>query len=344
MSERLTAVPSISSGAIRRMFETLRENGIDPAPIAEEAGVEVELGADLDRRIPLETLHTLWEAALRRYPRTDGALLGAQRYRPGDYGLVGFVCMNSATLGEALGHAVRYVHLWTDDPALRLDDEGAVHLRYRASFPDRLGVRCATEATLAELVHGGRLVTAQRVCPVDVWFAHPGPHDRSAHEGFFGCAVRFRAGSTGMRFERATLATPLPFADAQLGTFLRKLANEALARQTGRSESPLDQVSGLVAEELQRGVPTLATIARRLAVGERTLRRRLQDEGTTFRELLEETRARLARAYICDRRLPLSEVAFLLGFSEPSAFHRAFKRWTGETPAAYRARETVSCS
>jgi AraC-like DNA-binding protein len=319
------------------MFETLRESGIDPAPIAAEAGIEVEIGADPDQRVPLETLHTLWEATLRRYPRTDGALLGAQRYRPGDYGLVGFVCMNSATLGEALGHAVRYLHLWTDDPGMRLDDEGTVHLQYRTSFPDRLGVRCATEATLAELVHGARLVTAAPIALADVWFAHPGPHDRSAHESFFGCPVRFRAGSTGMRFHLEQLATRLPLADAQLGAFLRKLANEALARKTGQSESPLDQVRKLIAEELQRGVPSLGGIAHRLAVSERTLRRRLQDEGTTFRELLEETRAQIARSYIRDRRLPLSEVAFLLGFSEPSAFHRAFKRWTGATPAAYRA-------
>jgi AraC-like DNA-binding protein len=336
MSER-AAVPSIASGAIRRLFETLRESGIDPVPIAAEAGVEVDVGADPDRRVPLEALHTLWESALRRAPRTDGALLGATRYRPGDYGLVGFVCMNSATLGEALGHAVRYVHLWTDDPTLRLDN-GTVYLRYRTSFPDRLGVRCATEATLAELVHGARLVTGSQVGPAEVWFAHPGPHDRSEHEAFFGCPVRFRAGSTGMRFQPETLTTPLPFADAQLGAFLRKLANEALARQTGRDASPLDQVRELVAEELQRGVPSLGAIARRLAVSERTLRRRLQDEGTSFRALLEETRAQLARAYVIDRRLPLSEVAFLLGFSEPSAFHRAFKRWTGETPAVHRAR------
>jgi hypothetical protein len=71
-------VPSISAGAIRRMFDTLRESGIDPTPMAAEAGVAVELGADPDQRVSLETLHTLWEACLRRYPRTDGALLGAR--------------------------------------------------------------------------------------------------------------------------------------------------------------------------------------------------------------------------------------------------------------------------
>ena len=88
----------------------------------------------------------------------------------------------------------------------------------------------------------------------------------------------------------------------------------------------------------QEGVPTLEQVAKRLATSERTLRRRLEEGGTSFRNLLDETRAELARSYVRDRRLPLTEVAFLLGFSEPSAFHRAFKRWTDTTPSAWRQR------
>jgi AraC-like DNA-binding protein len=93
-----------------------------------------------------------------------------------------------------------------------------------------------------------------------------------------------------------------------------------------------------VAEELSRGVPTVEDVARRMATSERTLRRRLEEGGSSFRELLDDTRERLARNYVRDRRMALSEVAFMLGFSEPSAFHRAFKRWTGTTPAAFRSR------
>src|SRR5262249_16896150 len=103
-------------------------------------------------------------------------------------------------------------------------------------------------------------------------------------------------------------------------------------------DSPLDRMRELIAEALQSGVPTLDQIAKKMATSERTLRRRLEAEGTSFRALLDETRARLARSYVSDRRMPLSEVAFLLGFPEPSAFHRAFKRWTETTPSAWRAR------
>jgi AraC-like DNA-binding protein len=333
--------PSISSGAVRRLISTLRELGVDLAPILAEAGVDERVGDDPDGRVPIRMLHTLWDAALRRHPRSDGALLGAQRYNPGDYGLVGFVCMNSATLGEALRHLVRYLHLWTDDPAMRLDDDGTLELSYRNAFPDSLGLRCATEAALAEILHGARIVTHSPLAPREVSFTHDAPPETAAHEAFFQAPVRFNQPVAAMRFFPEQLTTPLPTADAQLGAFLRDLANQALARQVGPEEpSAIDQVQRLIAEELRNGVPTQAQIARVMAVSERTLRRRLEEHGTTFRDILDETRAQMAHTYVRDPRLPLSEVAFLLGFSEPSAFHRAFRRWTGLTPAAYRARET----
>ena len=141
-----------------------------------------------------------------------------------------------------------------------------------------------------------------------------------------------------MRFALEQLGMELPKADPQLGALLARFAQDALARRSGQEPAPLDQVHQLIAEALQQGLPTLGQIARRMAVSERTLRRRLEEQGTTFRAVLDETRARISRSYVSDRRLPLSEVAFLLGFSEPSAFHRAFKRWTGSTPAAFRSR------
>lgn len=330
-------VPTIASGAIRRFFQTVRENGLDPGPMAAEAGIDERLVEDPDQRVPLQRLHALWEAALRRDPRPDAALAGAQRYRPGDYGLVGFVCVNSETLGEALHLVVRYLGLWTDEPGVRLDGDGLLTLVYRTTFPDGPGLRCATEATLAEILHAARSAVGPELAPLEVCFTHPGPADSRPHQTFFRAPVRFQQPVTSMRFAAEQLALRLPRADPQLGALLREVANQALARRE-RTASPLDQVSQVIGEELQRGVPSVKTVARRLAVSERTLRRRLEEEGTTFRALLDLTRARMAESYVSDRRMPLSDVAFLLGFSEPSAFFRAFKRWTGSTPSSFRAR------
>ena len=331
-------MPTIASGAIRNLPSVVQEAGGDSAAVLRSVGIDPEVLGDVDARIPVETLHALWEAVLAVAPGAGGAVLGAERYSPGDYGLVGFVAMNSGTLREAIGHAVRYMGLWTDEPGMALESDGTLRIVYRTPFADRIGLRFATEATPAEILHAARMVTQKHIVPREVRFMHPGPRDISLHEEFFGCKVTFRADDIAMLFSAEDLALPLPKADEQLGAYLRSVANQALEKRGGTEDTPLDHIRGIIAEQLQQGVPSLDQVAKGMATSERTLRRRLEAEGTSFRALLDETRALLAQGYVRDKRLPLSEVAFLLGFSEPSAFHRAFKRWTGTTPSAFRAR------
>jgi AraC-like DNA-binding protein len=334
-------VPAISSGAIRRLFATVATLGVVVADVAAEAGLDPAIAEDPDARVPIATLHALWEAVLRRVPRDDLALVGAERYEPSDYGLVGFVAMNSATLGEMLSHVVRFLGLWTDDPAMRLHEGGELRVEYRTALADRPGLRCANEAALAEVLHGARLGTQTAFAPREVHLAHPAPRDVTAHEAFFRCPVHFARPHTQLVLRPADLVLPLPKADPQLGAFLRKMAGEALDRRSGPGDSPIDVLRSLIAEALQTGVPALDQLARKMGTTERTLRRRLEESGTSFRGLLDETRAELARRYIRDQHLPQAEVAFLLGFTDTSAFHRAFKRWTGMTPGAWRNRESV---
>jgi AraC-like DNA-binding protein len=330
--------PTISSGAIRRLFATVAALGVVAADVAAEAGLDLAVVEDPDGRVPIATLHALWEAVLRRVPRDDLPLLGAERYEASDYGLVGFVAMNSATLGEMLSHVVRFLGLWTDDPALRLQPDGALRVVYRAPLADRPGLRCADEAALAEVLHGARVGTQTAYTPREVHFTHPAPRDVTAHAAYFRCPVHFGREHTQLVLRPEDLALPLPKADPQLGAFLHKMASEALDRRSGPSDSPIDALRTLIAEELQTGVPALDQLARRMGTTERTLRRRLEESGTSFRGLLDETRAELARRYIREQRRPQAEVAFLLGFTDTSAFHRAFKRWTGMTPGAWRDR------
>ncbi len=332
-------MPTIASGAIQKLIVAIREMGVDPAPLVAEAGIDFAVAEDRDARVPIESLHRLWNAAVRESPRAEAAVVNAERYSPGDYGLVGFVVMNCATLGEAVRHMVRYSGLWTDEPVMRLLDDGAVTISYATHFEDCPGARLAIEAAASEIVNGARVVTQTHITPREVRFAHRPPRDVVAHASYFGCPVRFSEGLSAVVFDKDDLALPLPKADAQLGAFLREMANEAL-RERGGSQPPnaLDAIRELVAHELQRGVPSLGLVARKMATSERTLRRRLEENGTSFRALLDDTRAELARKYVRDKHLPLSEVAFMLGFSEPSAFHRAFKRWTDTTPAQWRQR------
>jgi AraC-like DNA-binding protein len=138
-----------------------------------------------------------------------------------------------------------------------------------------------------------------------------------------------------MLLPRRSLDRPLVRADAGLCAVLERHARELLERLP-RATSLSGRIRQLVAGDLVKGVPSPAEVARRLHMSGRTLQRRLREDGTSHRALVDELRRDLAMRYLGEREIGIAEVAFLLGFSEASAFHRAFRRWSGTTPSAYR--------
>jgi AraC-like DNA-binding protein len=331
------AEPTIASSVLRKMLVACAKVGLDRTTLLADLDVAASTLDDPDARIPITKIHATWERLLAHAPRAVDVQFHGDPYTPGEYGLVGFVVMTSATVDEALGQFVRYVGLWTDEP-LFTRDGATVRATRRHRYPDSVGVRMATESAFIEIIQGARWVTREHVVPRAVRFAHRAPSDTSGHTAFFGCDVEFDAPANELELHAKDLALPLPLADPKLGAFVRDAASQALARRGGDATSIIERARTIIAEELARNVPSIEVVARKLAVSARTLRRRLAEDGTSFRELLDETRAHLARGYVRNRQIPLAEVAFLLGFSEPSTFHRAFKRWTRTTPAEWRGR------
>src|ERR1039457_6871848 len=128
----MASTPNIAAVAVGKLIANARDAGVDALPLLAEVGLDARTVDDRDARVPIEKLYDLWTVLFSVLPRTS-ALLVAKHYAPGDYGLVGFVTMNSATLGEALGHMVRYVGLWMDDPAMLLDGK-VLSVVYRTRF------------------------------------------------------------------------------------------------------------------------------------------------------------------------------------------------------------------
>jgi AraC-like DNA-binding protein len=333
---------------LSKLVEAARAAGVDtrdlPAvadhlgPTLLDAGRLQGDGDVFDARVPHTAVLDLWEAVMRRTRDPGFPIFAAKRIRPSHYDTIGFAFMTRATLREALHQCVRYARLWADTAAWEVSERGGVATAtFTNADPGRLGARCVTEAVLAETIHIGRLLCGVEFAPREVIFRHPRPCDTRAHEAFFRSKLHFGAGRSAIVVDAAVLDTPLLKADAELAAFFERHA-DALMRRCTRGAGLTDRLRRTLAEELPRGLPTLEAAAARLAQSPRTLRRRLQEEGTSFREILEETRRELAKRYLDEERIPFGEVAFLLGFSEASAFHRAFKRWTGETPASYRKK------
>ncbi len=288
-----------------------------------------------EARVTYDSQLEMWEALMRATDDPGFPVFAGSRLQPRDYDVVGFAYMTRANLSEALTQAMRYGNVWSDGSTWDIaHGETALTISLEIESPLRLGGRCLTECLLAEIVHFGRVLSGIDLRPIEVRFRHRAPRDVRAIEAFFKAPVRFLAPRSELVLGHSVLATPLLKADPDLAAFFARSADDLLERHG--AEGLARRLRTHLEGELGRALPTLETAAARLAVSPRTLRRRLQEEGTTFQDVLDETRCELAKRHLGDDRLALGEVAFRLGFSEPSAFHRAFKRWTGQTPLAYR--------
>jgi AraC-like DNA-binding protein len=170
-----------------------------------------------------------------------------------------------------------------------------------------------------------------------VRFRQSAPDDRNEHDRLFRALIRFNSAVNGIVLPRRSLDLPLVKSDPGLCAVLERHMSTLLDKMP-RTMSYSIRVRELIANELSTATPSATAAARKLHMSRRTLQRLLEAEGTTFSELVDDLRRELATRYLREPAIAIAEVAFLLGFSEASAFHRAFKRWQGTTPAAYRAK------
>jgi AraC-like DNA-binding protein len=189
---------------------------------------------------------------------------------------------------------------------------------------------------LSTMLHIGRQLTGIRWKPSAVCFEHAQPASVVAHKRIFQAPVYFKCERTELIFATRLLTLSLPKADSNLVSLLQRNAEALLDPEPGR-DAITDQVRRVINEISAPGALQLRAVARKLGLSARTLQRRLNEEGSSFDELVRETRSTRAKNYLRRNELAICEIAYLLGFSQPSAFHRAFHRWTGMTPRTFRS-------
>ena len=295
--------------------------------------------ADDDARISAPQFCVAWSEALRLTGDRLLPLRIAEATPPGAFGIIEYVCRAAPTLGEALRQWVRYLNL--------LDDAGTVGLELEE---DRALLRVLRESEApapashelrwALVARYARELTAVPFRPISVEFAHAGPDDAAPYRAWFGAPVVFGAEATQLVLPRSALAARLASSDPALLAILTRAADELAKRASG---DPLmtQQVKRVLHEALRSDDAQVESVAKQLGVAVRSLQRRLKDEGTSFQAVREDVRRALAQRYL-DDGLAIAEISFLLGFSEPSAFFRAFKRWTGMTPVESRAQRRAA--
>lgn len=270
------------------------------------------------------------------------SLRAAESSELGDFEPYDYVCRHSANLGDSIRAARDYLplmHDGIDAELIVLDDETTL---WRNRLMHGLEPSPAiNEFTMGSLMAAARRYTGLPLLATEVTLMHSRPPHADQLEAFFGSPVRFDASHNGFLMLSVGMDLPLPGADLVLGKVLRRHADDLL--RTLPARRPVTHaVTDLIARELEHAGPGLKNVARLMHMSESTLRRRLSDEGRTHSEIVDAAREQLARRYLGDPAISLTEVGQRLGFAHPPAFHRAFKRWTGMTPSQYRSQAATS--
>lgn len=327
---------TVQAKAVEKIVRAASAHGIRAESLFEAVRLNPSVLLDPDNRIPFAQLVALYEKAAELTGDNNFGLHLGERINPSAFDVVGYCALNSPTLGAAFARVARYHSIWTDGALFTLEpanDTSAIVYSYVDTTIREH--RQDSEMTLATVTTLCRTVGTPEFVPTCVEFQHDEPVDISEHLRLFRCPVKFGAPSNKLSFASSFLALPIAKADASLCALLDRHAEELLAKFPPR-DSLIDQVRSIIASELRGGDSSLEHAASQLSFTPRTLQRKLQELGTSHNELLDQMRRQLAMRYLREREMAICEVAYLLGFSESSSFHRAFKRWTGVTPKEFR--------
>lgn len=319
----------IAASYARLLYEYLERQGIPPAAL---------LGGELDPAqhfVPMSQ----WRQWLETVDQHEGhrPALGiriAEGIRAQHFGVVGYAALACANLGEALQRMERFhASVYDANPATVSMRGDAVCIEWGVAR-GRPGA-LADETAIASLVQLMRDLAGRHIPLRAVEFVNPAPPDLRPYTAFFGGDVRFDQPVTRLVLEAAWLAQPLRKSDPALLSMLDQQA-ETLLQRVAQVPSAVDAWRRTLVPLIRQGRTTLAELAQAHHTSPRSLQRRLADQGTTFQALLDDTRRHLAEAHLREGRLDLAEIALLLGYSEQSAFTRAFRSWTGLPPAQWR--------
>ena len=313
-------------------MSALEETGVDGEPALRAAGISRAALEAVENRLPYASVCRFWQAAAGASGDPCFGMHVAEKLPIGAYDVVDYIISIAPTVGESFARLTEYVRLIYDHSNLRLVVEpGSARVVRRTA----LLAPHYDEFTLALLLARSRQATGIDWKPDHVAFAHGRREARDEVCRMFGSSVDYGQGEMELRFSRDILVVPQKRGDSRLLSILTRHADSLLASLPARGQV-VARVSSCIAVEMSTGLPTLLTTAAALRITPRTLQRQLARQGASHSALLDEVRRGLAMKYIGDAALSVGEIGYLLHFSDATAFHRAFRRWTGEAPLHYR--------
>ena len=322
----------------RMVVDKLKQAGADLEGALAEAGLALRILNKADAWIPFTAHAKLLEIAARDLGDDCFGLHFSATIDIRDAGLLAYLGIASRTLEEALHNLARYLRVFSDAYQIDLKVAGETGtLTIVPLHPSYNQFRQAVEFSYGVVIHAYRQLAGKKLAPVSVQFVHPRRSHLDAFATQFGCPVKFNHNQGHIVFSRKTLALPIGSSDDRLLAVLRDHADDLLRKRPPQREEFLHQIERRLTELLPRGQARIKTIATELGMSERTLVRRLAELDMPFTTIVERLRQDLASRYLAEDELSFTQIAFLLGYSNPSAFSVAYKRWTGKSPRKGRA-------
>ena len=328
--------PMISLAAAAGLTGAIRAAGGNPDRVVRAIALDPSIFAKLDGSIPCSDFARLLDEAARATGDDCFGLHFGERYQPKAIGALVYVVLNSPSIRAGFENVVRYLHVHNEAAMTSLEvEESRAFMRFWLRGVPVEIARQQAEYGLVVALSTMRLMAGSRWAPQEVQFAHEAPRDTAEHTRVFGAPVVFGCRTSALVVEPQFLDRQVPAADQGLYPILRKYLDRVL-KEMPHDDRVLADVRRAIAEAMREGEPKLAPVASRIGASPRTLQRRLGELGMDFKGLVDDTRRRFSLKYLEDRANTPTEIAYLLGYSEVSAFNRAFKRWTGSTPSRYR--------
>ena len=327
-----------SAPAIKQYLNAAEACRIDVQPLLVQAGIDPKMLEDNNRHLPNACMERLLALLIPASKDPCFGLHAASFVEPASFSVLGYISMNCSTLRMIQAKIPIYEKIVGDMGVTSFETtNGVVLQRWQCLFADPLVKRHEVENVI-----GSWVCYARQFLNFDqwdsIWFEHSAPEDPALlaeYQAIFNCEVLFDQPSSGVRVRENLLDEVLPQANAELLEMLLAHATKLLAG-LDQSQRTTDQVKNILRLMINQQPPSSEMIAEKLGISSRTLQRKLSEEGTHYKDVLNELRYELAIYFLKNTELTLDNIAYELGYAEARSFYRSFKQWTGETAGSYR--------
>jgi AraC-like DNA-binding protein len=327
----------ISTSILQRLFSFTSKKGINADDLLKIANVDKELLSNSDNKLPLENYYAILDAAIEMTGDPYFGLHMGESADAGDLSVLGYIMTSCRTVGEALEKVGKYFGIIGSVLNIYLKvegDEAKLIYDMRRHFTNNCIKHCV-DTGLSNYYSIVRNIASGPIEIKEVWVKAEPPEDRSEYNRVFDCPVLFKKPVAALVFPSKALDIPLRHPNPVLLALLEHHANSFLSKIDERDYFSR-KTSLYLFEKIQGSSPTIEDVAKDMGTSVRVLQKKLKKEGVTFSEIATNVRKELAKSYLAEKRYTIDDITYLLGFSEPSVFRRAFKLWTNMTPGQYR--------